>query len=75
MDHDRDKARNTKLLLYAFEQALGLKINFHKSELFCIGLGQGNIDHYIDLFGYKVGSFQINCLGIPIHHRKLRNSD
>ena len=31
MDHDRDKARNMKLLFYAFEQALGLKINFHKS--------------------------------------------
>lgn len=40
MDHDRDKARNTKLLLYAFEQASGLKIIFHKSEIFCFGLRQ-----------------------------------
>lgn len=32
MYHDRDKACNMKLLLYAFEQALGLTINFHKSE-------------------------------------------
>jgi hypothetical protein len=35
MDHDLDKAQNMKLLLCAFEQASGLKINFHKSELFC----------------------------------------
>ncbi|WVZ77531.1 hypothetical protein U9M48_025389 [Paspalum notatum var. saurae] len=32
MDHDLDKARNMKLLLFAFEQAAGLKINFHKSR-------------------------------------------
>jgi retron-type reverse transcriptase len=37
MDHDLDKARNMKLLLFAFEQAPGLNINFHKSELFCFG--------------------------------------
>jgi len=35
MDHDLEKARNMKLLLCAFEQASGLRINFHKSELFC----------------------------------------
>jgi len=31
MDHDLEKARNLKLLLCAFEQGSGLKINFHKS--------------------------------------------
>ena len=40
MDHDLEKARNTKLLLCAFEQLLGLKINFHKSEIFCFGAAQ-----------------------------------
>ena len=30
MDHDLDKARNLKLILSAFEQLSGLKINFHK---------------------------------------------
>ena len=37
MEHDLEKARNLKLLLYAFEQLSGLKINFHKSELYCFG--------------------------------------
>jgi hypothetical protein len=37
MDHDLEKARNLKLILVVFEQLLGLKINFHKSELFCFG--------------------------------------
>lgn len=35
MDHDLDKAQKMKLILCAFEQASSLKINFHKSELFC----------------------------------------
>ena len=37
MEHDLAKARNMKLVLCLFEQLSGLKINFHKSELFCFG--------------------------------------
>ena len=37
IDHDLEKARNLKLILSAFEQISGLKINFHRSELFCFG--------------------------------------
>jgi hypothetical protein len=40
MEHDLEKAQNLKLILSAFEQLLGLKINFHKSELFCFGKAQ-----------------------------------
>ena len=34
MEHDIAKARNMKLILCLFEQLSGLKISFHKSELF-----------------------------------------
>jgi hypothetical protein len=34
MDHGLEKAQTLKLILSSFEQLLGLKINFHKSELF-----------------------------------------
>jgi len=37
MDHDIEKATNMKMLLCAFEQLSGLKINFHKSEIFFFG--------------------------------------
>ena len=37
MSHDVEKAVNMKLLLSTFEQLSGLKINFHKSEVFCFG--------------------------------------
>jgi len=64
-----------KLLLYAFEQASGLKINFHKSELYCFGEAREVETQYTELFGCKSGDFPINYLGIPIHFRKLRNRD
>ena len=34
MDNDLEKTKNMKVLLCAFEQLSGLKINFHKSKLF-----------------------------------------
>jgi hypothetical protein len=43
MDHDIEKARNLKLILSVFEQLSGLKINFHKSELFCFGEAQAGL--------------------------------
>jgi len=75
MEHDLDKARNMKLLLCAFEQVSGLKINFHKSELICFGDAQDSLEAYMDLFGCKQGTLPIKYLGIPIHYKKLRNSD
>ena len=57
MDHDLEKARNLKLILSAFEQLSGLKINFHKSELFCFGEAQDEAHLYAELFGCGLGQF------------------
>jgi hypothetical protein len=35
MEHYFEQAKNMKLLLCTFENLASLKINFHKSELFC----------------------------------------
>jgi hypothetical protein len=75
MDHDLDKTQNMKLLLCAFEQVSGLKINFHKSELFCFGEVQEVADQSAEMFGYRIGEFLLTYLGIPIHYRKLSNTD
>ena len=75
MDNDLERAKNMKLLLCAFEQLLGLKINFHKSELFCNGSAKDNQNEYAQIFGCNVGSFPFTYLGIPMHHRKLMNKD
>jgi hypothetical protein len=75
IDHDLDKAQNMKLLLCAFEQVSGLKINFHKSELFSFSQAQEFVEQYTDLFGCEEGSFPLKYLGIPIHFKKLSNAD
>jgi hypothetical protein len=58
MEHDLEKAQNLKLILSAFEQLSGLKINFHKSELFCFGEALNKVTAYANLFGCGNASFQ-----------------
>lgn len=70
-----NKLNFLKLLLCVFEQLSGLKINFHKSELFCFGQAKECEDQYTQLFGCGVGSFPFRYLGIPIHYRKLMNKE
>ena len=51
MDHDLEQAKNMKLLLSVFEQLFGLKINFHKSEIFCYGEAKQYETEYAEMFG------------------------
>jgi hypothetical protein len=71
MEHDLDKTQNLKLILSAFEQLSGLKINFYKSELFCFGEALNVVNAYATLFGCGQGQFPMRYLGIPIHYRRL----
>ncbi|WVZ61936.1 LOW QUALITY PROTEIN: hypothetical protein U9M48_011741 [Paspalum notatum var. saurae] len=75
LDHDLEKARNLKVLLCVFEKLSGLKINFNKSEIFCFGQAKECETAYSELFGCRSGSFPFRYLGLPMHYRKLRNSE
>ena len=75
MENDLEEAKNMKLLLCAFEQLPGLKINFHKSEMFCFGEARDLGMEYSQIFGCDMGTLPFRYLGIPMHHRKLRNSE
>ena len=57
-DHDLEQAKNLKLLLVAFEQLCGLKINFHKSEIFLLWGGKGGRR-------FLYGPLWLQCGGIP----------
>ena len=63
------------LLLSAFEKLYGLKINFHKSKLFCFGQAKESYEQYSNIFGCKIGEFPVRYLGIPMHDRNLNNND
>jgi hypothetical protein len=75
MEHDLEKARKVKLILCLFEQLSSLKINFHKSEIFCFGKARDEENEYRNLFGCEIGSLPFKYLGIPIHYRKLLNGE
>jgi len=75
VEDDLDKAKNLKLVLCAFEKLSGLKINFHKSELFCFGETKDRVAEYVELFGCKEGVLPFRYLGIPMSPRKLANKD
>jgi hypothetical protein len=59
LDHNLDSARNMKLILCAFEQISRLKINFHKSEVYCFEEAQDSIDQHTSIFGCKSGEFPL----------------
>ncbi len=63
-------ARNLKFILCLFEQLLGLKINFNKSEIFCIGLEKERQDMYSQLFTCNIGDLPMKYLGVPIDKKK-----
>ena len=75
MENDLEEAKNMKLLLCAFEQLSDLKINFHKSEMFYYGEARELGREYKQIFRCDMGTLPFIYLGIPMHHRKLRNSD
>jgi hypothetical protein len=64
-----------KLLLIVFEQLSDLKINFHKSEIFCYAGAKEFQDEYMELFGCNAEEYPFRYLGISMHHRQLLNSE
>jgi hypothetical protein len=75
MENDLEQAKNMKLLLCTFERLSGLKINFHKNELFCYGDAKQVESQYTKLFGCDLGQYPFRYLRIPMHHKKIMNAD
>jgi len=75
MDDNIEEAKNMKLILTIFEQLSGLKINYHKSELYCFGDAKQVQDSYVGIFGCQVAETPFTYLGIPLHHKRISNKD
>lgn len=58
-----------------FEHLTGLKINFHKSEVYCFGESVQKQDEYAKMFSCQRGQIPFKYLGIPIKDKRLCNSD
>jgi hypothetical protein len=66
---------NLKLILYWFERKSGIKINYHKSEVYVVGGDQKVKEEIAGKLNCKLGQFPMIYLGIPIHTKKLRQTD
>lgn len=57
---------NLKIILYCFEWLSGLKINFHKSEVYVFGYDQDGKEKIANMLNCKLCVFPFCYLGIPI---------
>nr|ABF93982.1 retrotransposon protein, putative, unclassified [Oryza sativa Japonica Group] len=65
-------AKNLKFIMCIFEQLTGLKVNFHKSEVFCLGEAAERQDSYSQMFTCQIGRLPMKYLGVPIDQRSKR---
>jgi hypothetical protein len=66
LQDDLEGARNLKFILCLFEQMSGLKINFHKSEIFCLGKAVEKEMWYADIFTCPHSCLPMKYLGVLI---------
>ena len=75
LENNLEKANNLKWLLICFEQMSGMKINYDKSDLLTMGLGEDEANCFAKVFCCKRSDFPIKYLGVPLHYMKLRRQD
>ena len=60
-----------KAILLAFEAASRLKINFHKSSIYCLNMNDGEASKFASWLNCKKGDFLFIYLGLLLHFRKF----
>jgi hypothetical protein len=60
MEHGLHKSLNMELILSIFEQLCGLKITFHKSEVFCMDQAKEIVDQYRTCSVVIMGLFHLD---------------
>lgn len=67
----RESLIAVKAILLGFEQALGSRINFHKSSLFCLNMDNVKMQSLVMLMNYSKSSFPFLYLRLSLSDRKL----
>ncbi|KAL4565722.1 hypothetical protein LXL04_029825 [Taraxacum kok-saghyz] len=58
--------KNLARILNCFNVVSGLKVNFHKSKVFGIGVAEDETSSYASILGCEAGQFPFNYLGVPV---------
>jgi hypothetical protein len=64
---------NLKFILFCFEEMSGMKINYHKSQVFTVGIDDGETARIANTLNCKVGKFPMKYLGLPISYKTGHN--
>jgi hypothetical protein len=67
--------RNLKCTLMLFERVSGMRINFLKSEIVPMNLGEEAIHEISHILNRPMRSFPIKYLGTPLHFEKLKREE
>jgi len=60
-----------KLLLYCFEWLSGLKINYHKSDVYVFGVDQERKEVLANMLNCRLGDWPMKYLRLPISEHKV----
>jgi hypothetical protein len=75
LEPDMHMARILMWILTCFENLSGMRINYHKSDLFTINLPEAYAKEFAHVFCCNLGSFPFKYLGVPLNFAKLRKED
>jgi hypothetical protein len=70
-----DCIKNLKIVLMLFEKVLGMRINFHKSELIPLNLDPARAHEIPHMFSCPLEGLPFKYLGVPIHFERLKRED
>ena len=70
-----EHARNLKIILCLFEQLSGLKINFHKSDIYCVGSAVERSQEFENILTCNSSVLPMKYLGVPVNKKRLKLSD
>ena len=71
LENSEQNIAMTKFLLFGYEELLGMKINYNKSEVFAVGIDELEGDNIADTFNCKLGEWPMKYLGLPTGFNKL----
>ena len=72
---DLHNVAKIKALILSFELMSGLKINFLKREILCVGGDHELLTFYSELFSCHIGHFPMQYLGVLVSYSTLRALD
>lgn len=72
---DNSQITITKFIMYCFEEMAGMKINYHKSEVFTVGLEENETIRVAKMLNCPIGKFPMKYLGLPISPDKILKQD